>query len=442
MGDDFKNVNLGDIDLDVYNSMEIRFTKEEKEGIKKRLRNKIAKRKNKRNGLAAAVALALTSVLLISNGNSVLANILPTFNKIYESIGFKSDYLAQSVYIGKTYEENGIKVTLENLVGTQHVMKLALKVQYSDKWTKADRPLVHFAYDFQGKLDTGSYGGAKDINDNTELWVLDFISNKELPSKGDFKIQAFSDGFKKPLAWDMKVDFSKNFNETIEKQVTMSKNIGVTINNIEVNTLGIIISSNNMINALPNGDNYYLKVDNKIYPIWGGSWGSSEGGIFTDMENIPCNVAENAKNLSLIKHSTGSSEKIDAKETTKEESIKNADKIEKQLDNLPKGEISGIAYTKEITFNNGNKAQIYNVDRKDGKIRIYIKGDDKKQVFNMLSSLYTSTGELVQSIEDTSVGYVAEFDDISKDKVTIKMTPGILDCKGDYNEDESVLTLK
>lgn len=79
---------------------------------------------------------------------------------------------------------------------------------------------------------------------------------------------------------------------------------------------------------------------------------------------------------------------------------------------------------------------------KDGKIHVYIKGDDKKQIFNMILSLYTSTGIGVQSIEDTGVGYVAEFDDISKNKVTIKMGVGILDCHGEYSKEESKLILK
>ncbi|WP_027624584.1 DUF4179 domain-containing protein [Clostridium lundense] len=437
---DFKNINLQDVDLEEYNSIDIRFSSKEKENIKKNLRKKIEKRKSKRKDLAAAIASVLILVLLVSNGNSVLANVLPTFNRLYESIGFKSEYLSQSVYIGKTYEENGIKITLENLTGTNHVMKVAVKVQYSDKWTKLNRPLVHFGCGFEGKLDTGSSGGLKDIGENTQLWVVEFASENEFPMKGNFNIMAISDGFKKPIVWDMKVDFSKNFKETIEKGITMSKDIGVTINHIEINTLGTIMTSNNNLVGLPNGESYYLKVDNKIYPILGSSWGKNECHTF--MQNVSYNSIKNSKNISLVKHSIKSFEKIATKEMTKEEGIKNDERIKKQLDKLPKGEISGVIYTKKITFNNGNKAEIYNIERKDGKIRVYIKGDDKKQVFNMLSDLYTSTGILVQGIEETSEGYIAEFDDVSQDKVTIKLNVHILDCKGDYNEDESELTLK
>ncbi len=391
----------------------------------------------------ASIALVLTSVLLFSNANGVVANVVPTFNKIYESLGFKSKDLPHSVYIGKSYEENGIKVTLENLVGTKHVIKVALKVQYSDKWKKSNRPLVHFAYGFEGKLDTGSSGGLKNIDENTELMVIDFSSYKELPSKGNFKIEAISDGFKKPLVWDMKVDFSKNFKDTIEKQVTISKNIGVNINHIEANILGIIIKSNNWLVALSNGDTYYLKLDNKIYPIFGSEWTSEkEDYIFTFLQNVNYNSIKNSKNISLIKHSIERSKKIDSNKMIKEEEIKYYDKIEKQLNNIPKEEDSGVLYTKNITFNNGNRAEIYNIERKAGKIRVYVKGNDKKQVFNMFSSLYTSTGILVQSIEETNVGYIAEFDDISRDKVTIKMTVDILDCTGNYKEDKSEITLK
>ncbi|EJE7234419.1 DUF4179 domain-containing protein [Clostridium botulinum] len=443
MRHDFKNIHFQDVDLEEYNSIDIKFSNKEKEDIKKKLRKKIIKRKNKRKELVASIALVLTLVLLFSNANGVVANVVPTFNKIYESLGFKSKDLPHSVYIGKSYEENGIKVTLENLVGTKHVIKVALKVQYSDKWKKSNRPLVHFAYGFEGKLDTGSSGGLKNIDENTELMVIDFSSYKELPSKGNFKIEAISDGFKKPLVWDMKVDFSKNFKDTIEKQVTISKNIGVNVNHIEANILGIIIKSNNWLVALSNGDTYYLKLDNKIYPIFGSEWTSEkEDYIFTFLQNVNYNSIKNSKNISLIKHSIERSKKIDSNKMIKEEEIKYYDKIEKQLNNIPKDEESGVLYTKNITFNNGNRAEIYNIERKGGKIRVYVKGNDKKQVFNMFSSLYTSTGILVQSIEETNVGYIAEFDDISRDKVTIKMTVDILDCAGNYKEDKSEITLK
>lgn len=80
-------------------------------------------------------------------------------------------------------------------------------------------------------------------------------------------------------------------------------------------------------------------------------------------------------------------------------------------------------------------------------IVLYVKGDDKKQAFNMLLGLYTWTeedgsGELIQSIEDTGVGYVGEFNDISNEKVTMKMDGGMLDCNGDYDEQETEVTLK
>ncbi len=83
------------------------------------------------------------------------------------------------------------------------------------------------------------------------------------------------------------------------------------------------------------------------------------------------------------------------------------------------------------------------LDFSSSKELLYVKGgDNKKQVFNMLSSLYTSTSTLVQSIEETNVGYIAEFDDISKDKVTIKMIADILECEGIYSEEESNIILK
>lgn len=453
MSDIFKNVNFEDVNLERYNDIDMRFSKEEKEDLKKKLKNRIVKRKSKRNGIAASVAILMVGLLVVSNGNSVLASVLPTFNKLYEGLGFKSEYLPQSVYIGKTYEQNGIKVTLENLVGTKHILKVALKVEYSDKWSKENRPLVHFSYDFEGKSDTDSFGVLKDINENTQLSVIDFCSEKEIPSKGNFKIEASSDGFKMPIIWYMKVDFSKLFEDTIEKQATMSNDtrIGFNIKHVEANALGTIIrskslSSNDVNNWIANGQ-YFISVKNKIYPIQGGGWSNSEMA-YCFLENINYDVIKECNSMSLIRHINKEAEKSDQlNNMTKEESIKYGDEIKKQLDEMPKVELQGVSYTKEIKFNNGNKAEIYNVERADGKIRIYVKGDDKKQVFNMLLRLYPSTevggvGGLLQSIEDTGEGYMGEFDDIPSENITIKMDGRMLDCNGAYSEEESEIRLK
>ncbi|WPC42994.1 DUF4179 domain-containing protein [Clostridium sp. JS66] len=308
---------------------------------------------------------------------------------------------------------------------------MALKTEYGDKWSKSKKPLVFFGYKINDKvLKTGSFGGSRSIDENTELKVLNFPeTGKEYPSKLNFKIEATSDAFNKPLVWDIKGDFSKNFKEDIEKQVTMSKNIGIDINHIEANPFGAIISSNKWM------DGFYLKIDNKIYPIFGGGSGKDDN-FCTFVENINCN------NISVIKHTKKEIKDDVFKNMTKEENAAYCDKLEKEFAKLPQKEEQGIVYTKEITFKNGKKAEIYNVERKGGKIHVYIKGDDKKQVFNMLLNLYTSTGIGVQNIGDTGAGYVAEFDDISKDKVIIKMGLGVLDCNGNYSEEESKLTLK
>lgn len=440
MSDDFNNINLEDVNLEEYDSIDVRFSEEEKERLKKNLRKKIIKdnSKFKKRGLVAAVAVILISVLVITNGNNVFANMLPVFNKLYEGFGFKSEYLPQSVYVGKTYEENGVKITLENLIGTKHVIKVAVKIQYDSKWPKSKRPLVHLGYDFQGQF-TGSSGGLGDINDNTELRVIDFTSEKEFLSKGNFKIQAISDAFKQPLVWNMKVDFSKIFNETIEKQATMVKDIGVNVSHIEANRLGVVVTSNKSLGFTE----YFFKINNKIYPFSGECFGVGNGKFYNISADIGYNLIKNNKTVQLIKHTNEGYENTNRKEETKEEGLKDDEIEAKQLEAFPKGEINGVSFTKSITFKDGNKAEIYKIDRSNGKIHAYVRGNDKKQVFNMILSLYLNNGSFAENIEDIGDGYIVEFNDPSKsDKVSIKMSGGVLDCKGDYKEEQSEITLK
>lgn len=435
--------NYENIDLNEFNSIDIKFSKEEKDELKKKLRKKIIRRRGKRTGLVAAAAVILVSTMLLPNVRTVLADRIPVFNELYETLGFKTEYLDKSVYIGKTYEENGIKITLDNLVGTKHLVKASLKIQYSDKWNKSKRPVILFDSGFDGKINTGSAGGSKDIDKNTTITVIDLMQDKEFKNKGDFTIKAFSDAFKKSMIWNMNVDFSKNFNDTIEKDVTMSKNLGFNIKHMEISKIATTIDSDNWRKSSTNGRQYYFRVDNKIYPIIGASCGDANGHTFTFMENMTYDAIRNAKNISLVEY-RDKNDYSKYNKMAKNEMNKLDDEEQKLLDKLPKVQKDGVTYAENITFKNGNKDEIYNVERKNNKLYVYIKGNDKKQIFSMLLNykLYTSSGSLVQSIEETNEGYIAEFDDISNKNVILKMECGILECNGNYSENEAKLTLK
>jgi hypothetical protein len=443
MSDLFENVNFDDINLDEYNSIDISFSKEQKTVIKKTLRKQLMKRetKIKRNWLVAAAALALITILVVSNGSSALAEVMPAFNKLYTSLGFKQEYLKESTYIGKTYEENGIKITLENLIGTKHIIKVALKVEYSDKVKRSEEPLVFLTSNYEGKTG-GSAGGIKNIDENTKLNVMNFMSDEGFPSKGNLKITAQSEKFKETMVWDIKVDFSKNFEGSIYKNVTMTKDIGITIDSIEASKIGTIISTNKDYHSV-KGTSYFIKVDNKLYNALGFGWSTDyEKKNYTVEESINNDVIKHAKKISLVAHSVDNSIKNSFDNMTKEEGNKHYEDLGRKINSFPKAETNGVTYTKEITFNNGNKAEIYKVERENGKLRVFVKGDDKKQLFDLVSNLRTNTGDLGKSIEETTDGWIAEFDDITSDKVTIEMVNGVLEWTGDYSVDESELLLK
>ena len=233
MSDYFENINLQDIDLAEYNSIDIGFTREQKENLKKELRKKITKRKSKKNSIAAAVAVVLITAAVFSNGSNVLAKVEPRFNEIYENLGFKKQYLSEKDYVGKTYENNGIKVTLDNFVVSKHLAQFALKVQYSDKWTSSQRSQISCGLDFHWKFGGFTDINTKTIDDNTELKVVSYTSQDELKKKGKYTIKVTSDDFNEPIVWNMNIDFSKNFSKTIERQVTMLKDLGINIKKIE-----------------------------------------------------------------------------------------------------------------------------------------------------------------------------------------------------------------
>lgn len=472
MSDFFENVSFDDINLDEYNSIDISFSSKQKIEIKKALRKHIVKRRTniKRSGLIAVAALALIVTLVVSNGSSALAKVMPAFNKLYTSLGFKQEYLEESTYIGKTYEENGIKITLENIIGANHIIKVALKVEYDNKIEGLIGPLILLKSDYEGNVGIPT-GNGNNSDENTNLNVINFISVDGFSKKGDLKITAQSPKFNKPMVWDIKVDFSKSFEESIYKNVTMSKDLGITVDSIEANKIGTIISSNKDFNLIktknnpvfvdgsyktiysgfinnkdfyvPHGKSYFIKVDNKIYSTLGAAWTTDNGKkYYTVNENLTDNILKNAKKISLVSHSMDSWLSNNFKDIPDEKSYRFSDEMEKKLNSFPKTETNGVTYTKEITFNNGKKAEIYKVERENDRIRLFLRGDNKKQVFNMACSMHTNISQFGKSIQETSDGWIVEFNYIESDKVTIEMMSGVLDSTGDYNVDESELLLK
>ncbi len=65
MRHDFKNIDFQDVDLEEYNSIDIKFSNKEKEDTKKKLRKKIIKRKNKEKRISGFYSFSIDISIII-----------------------------------------------------------------------------------------------------------------------------------------------------------------------------------------------------------------------------------------------------------------------------------------------------------------------------------------------------------------------------------------
>lgn len=98
----------------------------------------------------------------------------------------------------------------------------------------------------------------------------------------------------------MNLALEKNFNDTIEKDVTMSKNLGVNIKHMEISKIAVTISSDKCLTSLRGGKGYCFKIGNDIYPINGEESETQKGNKLTLMENMNYNAIKNGNKAEYI----------------------------------------------------------------------------------------------------------------------------------------------
>ncbi|MGL5353353.1 MAG: hypothetical protein ACRDA5_08495, partial [Clostridium sp.] len=272
-------------------------------------------------------------------------------------------------------------------------------------------------------------GGSTDsfiIDKNTKLSVVTINSIQNMPENGRLKIKAMNEKYDFNETFKLDVNFSESFSKIIRKDIETETEIqGVNIYSLKASTIGSVLEVSSESFDKVNS-NLYLKVDGKIYASYS-YFGDKDKG-YLEYEELLYDDIVNAKDVSVIKYNyNGPVENIIVDENYNmeledkkrhEETREVREENERIYSEAEKETKNDVTYVKEINYINGGKAEIYNCERENGLINIYIKGTTKKEALILAShiGLYTGGGDTFMTADknkiiETEEGYIVEFKD-------------------------------
>ncbi|NKF07593.1 DUF4179 domain-containing protein [Clostridium gasigenes] len=459
---------LENINLDDYKNIEVEMNDIKKAKMKKTLRKEIIRRKGRKRKTVAIVA-SLTFIMTLGIiSQPAIAQNIPLINTMYQKMGFSEKYLPVTKYVGESVEENGIKVTVDNIAASQRAIIVSIKVEAKNEIFENPSSLIHISGSVNG-ISVGSGGSAYNIDKKNYVQVMELSSIEGFPSTGTLKLDIFSETYKINKSIELNIDFNDSYKNNIKKEVTMESNNGeYKVVELEGTSLGTFLKVENC--KIEGGDGskgILLKIDDKIYR--NGSF-SSDGEIaYLSCPDVVYDDIKNAKNISAIEYKNEdgavvfgggvkstlvNSEWVSVPTMTEEETeVKNklfVEYMEKERiakESSPKKIKDNVEYISELISQDGNKVNITNVERKDGKIKIYIDGDERNDILRVANDTFicddnNKNYQFPELIRENREGYIIEFEDSIEGKVKVDMKDMLINKHGLRFEEEEKLILK
>lgn len=423
-------------------------------GAKKASEEKRRKKRGKYTGVA--VALALITIVGVTTQPAIAQNI-PILDRIYEDMGFNKEYSDVTKYVGKSVESNGMKITIDKLVATEKIIRMAIKLESENEIFDDPIDLLHISGEVNG-VSLPSGGGGANLDKKTQVRVIDISSDEKLPSKGTIKINIYSEKHKINESIELNVDFTDSYRNNFKKEVEMESDKSETkVVEIEANSIGTILKVESR--DYKKIESLLLKVDDKIY--FEGSSHGNEKGAYILFDGALEEDIKNAKSISIMERknlsgelkggisidSTGEEKKAHEERLEVDKKIyeENEKKYNEAKAKLPVMNKANIEYISELTSVDGDKVYISNVERIDGKIKVYLNGDKRGDMLRVLNSMmmyYEDTNSYSFGLmRETNTGYSIEFEDKSEGKVVVKIQDILIEGRERNFGEEIKLTL-
>ena len=367
--------------------------------------------------------------------------------------------------INKSVEQNGVKVTLLDVVATKHKIKANIKLECSKglQDEKKNGLFVQGIYNMQESWGGGQ--GTSNIDDNTLIVEIEdeCEDNSEYKSNGDYRLDIVVPYYKVNIGMNIPVDFTSEFAKVKENEVSIYvKDLDVNIKKVESDILGTNIyytqKSQNYSNSDFDNEVHdpivLLKVGDKIYVA--NSYGGANWGSYNEDNDLEYRTYY-SKDATYDKVTTTDAISIIpiSNDITYNESNKFYD--EKYKDGYEVNEEDytteqSVSFVKEFDFSDKSKGEIYKIERDNDIVKLYCKGNSKEKSLLMASTMdiYPKYDENEQYYYDEDYyktiykdknddnGYVVEFTNVDKDRNMIVGIDDLIQFSDRYKIGEEI----
>lgn len=357
-----------------------------------------------------------------------------------DNVQAQSSYAVNSGLIGNnnSVEQNGVKITLNSVVGTKNDLKATITIQTPTPFDKDDREETNVLLNYGDNKFNGGSTSFIHTDDKTLVITIEYRLNKSvLPEKGPLRIDVVMQKYKVNVGLDANVDFSDSLKNSMEKDYSIKiPQFNSTFNKLESDIWGthLSFSEPEETSLMRNNDvltehSFILKAGDKMY-LLRHSNSYSSGSDENDRSMVTTYDAEGAT-YEKIKDQTAIS-LIPISFTINSKDQKNLYKEEHNDKDMQT--INNVSYAKTFDFSDGSKGEIYNIQRDDNSVKVYLKGVNEKESLLLASSLfmdykhenskkdyydhdYYDGNERTTFSKDPndSLGYIVEFSNVKKD---------------------------
>lgn len=354
-----------------------------------------------------------------------------------DNVQVPSSYPISSGLIGNnnSVEQNGVKITLNNVVGTKHKLKATITIQSPTPFNEDEEKTADVLLTYGDNKSNGQSTSFRHTDDKTLVITIEREFNKSvLPEKGPLRIDVVMQKYKVNVGLDTNVDFSESLKNSIEKDYSIKiPQFDATFNKLESDALGTQLTftepaktSSMRDNDILNEHSFILKAGDKMYSLRHSN--SYSSGSNKNNMSMVTNYETESATYEKIKNQTAISlipisYTVNLKETRELYKEKNKDK--------DMNTISNVSYVKTFDFPDGSKGEIYNIQRDDNSVKVYLKGGTEKESLLMASTLfmhykvddakkdydYYDGNQRTTFYKDPndSLGYIVEFSNVKKD---------------------------
>ncbi|WP_242997604.1 hypothetical protein [Clostridium beijerinckii] len=236
----------------------------------------------------------------------------------------------------------------------------------------------------ENKFNGGSTSFRHPDDKTLVITIEDRFNKSALPEKGPLRIDVVMQKYKVNVGLDANVDFSDSLKNSMEKDYSIKiPQFDSTFNKLESDILGTHLSFTEPeeTSLMRNNDvltehSFILKAGDKMYSLrhsnsYSSSSDENDRSIVTtyQAEGATYEKIKDQTSISLIPISFTINSK-DQKNLYKEE---HNDKDMQTINN--------VSYAKTFDFSDGSKGEIYNIQRDDNSVKVYLKGVNEKKVY-------------------------------------------------------------